>query len=119
MIRSTINSPIGQLSVDEIYAYYDGPRLFTAKNKGGQSFLVVHADETDAGDTWLLAPISTARSQRIREGGIDLHDAFANSETGGVWQAYEGGPQRAPEWLESARIPADLLPDKGERLASR
>lgn len=107
------DTAIGDLRIEEVYAYYEGPRLFMAQNAAGQRFLVVHADTSGDEETWLYAPVSPDRIPLIRDGRIDLHDAFAKAENGGLWEL-RGDKLR---WITSSDVPKDLLPDSGERLA--
>jgi len=48
--RSTI---LGDLSVIEIYEYYDIPSLFSCKNSTGHIYLALSVDEDDASLTWM------------------------------------------------------------------
>jgi hypothetical protein len=109
--------PVGNLSIDEIYEYFDGPRLFLAHNVTGQRFLAVHADTDGAREMWLYAPLSPARVDMVRDGRVDLHDAFAKSESGGVWRIDYGPSGDDLTWVAREDIAEDILPEKGERLA--
>ena len=111
----------------EIYEFYNKPVLFACKNKTGHLFLVVWIDETDESDIWLYAPISPTRFERIRDGKIDLHTAFADPEDEIVLQvtvykepteisdialiaAREVDPEWVPEIGEYLNIPDELPP---------
>ena len=77
---------LGQLELIEVYEYYDQPVLFSCQNPSGHIFLAVWADEEDDFDTWLYVRMSPLRFEHVRSGLIDLHDAFARSEDGLVFE---------------------------------
>lgn len=115
-----LNIPdLGRLEIIEIYDYYDQPILFACKNAAGHLHLVVAADENDQHETWLYVRVSAERLNLIRSGTIDLHDAFANSENGHLFQvrfAYDNPTSPQIEHLESNHIPEDMFPTRGECL---
>ena len=110
---------LGKLEIIEIYAYYDQPVLFACKNSDAHFYLVVAADENDQDETWLYVEVSAERLDLIRSGAIDLHDAFADSENGHLFQVkffYANPTSPQIKYLESNRIPEDMLPIPGECL---
>jgi len=115
-----LNIPdLGRLEIIEIYDYYDQPILFACKNAAGHLHLVVAADENDQHETWLYIRVSVERLNLIRSGAIDLHDAFADSEDGRLFQVkspYDNSTSPQIEYLESNQIPEDMLPISGECL---
>ncbi len=115
----TLNVPdLGRLEIVETYAYYDEPVLFSCKNAAGQFYLVVAADENDQYETWLYAKVSIERLNLIRSDIVDLHDAFANTEDGSVFQVRFSYDQTEPitESVQSNQISEDMLPIPGEYL---
>ena len=112
-------SEFGKLEIIEIYDYYDQPILFACKNAAGHLYLVVAADENDQHETWLYVRVSAERLNLIRSGTIDLYDAFADSESGHLFQvrfAYDNPTSPEVQCLESNQIPEDMLPTQGECL---
>ena len=109
---------LGRLEIVETYAYYDEPVLFSCKNAAGQFYLVVAADENDQYETWLYAKVSIERLNLIRSDLIDLHDAFADTEDGSVFQVRFSYDQTEPilESVQSNQISEDMLPIPGEYL---
>ena len=120
MMFDTLNIPdLGRLEIVETYEYYDQPVLFSCKNAAGQLYLVVAADETDQYETWLYAGVSAERLHLIRSGAIDLHDAFAGSEDGCLFQvrfSYNTPASPQIESIEANQLPEDMLPIRGECL---
>lgn len=76
------NTSLGQLEILEVYEFYDRPLLFACCNRANTYYLVVLVQEVDEADVWLYVATSPKRLQHIRSGGIDLHDAFAETEDG-------------------------------------
>ncbi len=117
-----LNIPkLGKLEIVEIYDYYDQPVLFSCKNTDGDLYLVVAADENDQYETWLYAQISVDRLNLIRSDTIDLHDAFADTEDGNVFQVKFPYDDTTPltEQVKSSQISEDMIPDSGEYLELR
>jgi hypothetical protein len=77
---------IGHLEVLDVFAYHDGPRLFTAKNAVEALFLVEWAAQLDSGEVWLVAPLSPARYGTLASGNITFRSIFTDSELGFVYQ---------------------------------
>ena len=76
------NSVVGELVVQEVFLYYDGPRLFVANNSIGQKYLINCLSSDDQNDTWLAVALSDKRLSALRGRTLDVHDAFANPELG-------------------------------------
>lgn len=82
------NTFLGSLAIDEVYQYYDGPKLFSCSNNVGQGFLCFWLGEVDEpcfADEWLYVPISKTRLNKVKTGKIDLRDACLGAEDGYVW----------------------------------
>ena len=119
-MADTLNiSELGRLEIIEIYDYYDQPILFACKNAAGHLHLVVAADESDQHETWLYVRVSAERLNLIRSATIDLHDAFADSESGHLLQvkfSYDNPTSPQIQHLELNQIREDMLPTPGECL---
>lgn len=74
------NTILGTLTMLEIYEFYNMPVLFACRNRTGQLFLAVWIDETADENSWLYVPLSTERFATVRQGKVDLHDAFVQPE---------------------------------------
>ena len=113
-----VDTPMGVLSLDEVFVRYDGPRLFTCRNESGQTFLVVFADETEDTEAFLYAPVSPFRWAAVRSGQLPLRRVFerpldnhvflvrSNIKTGETTCQRLLSSQISTEWLpsESARL---------------
>jgi hypothetical protein len=76
------NEVLGQLVVQETFLYYDGPRLFMAENAAGQKFLINCLLSEDDSDTWLASAVSEKRLFALKDGNLELRDAFMKPELG-------------------------------------
>ena len=74
------NTILGTLTMLEIYEFYNMPVLFACQNRTGQLFLAVWIDETADENSWLYVPLSAERFAALRQGKIDLHNAFVSPE---------------------------------------
>ena len=119
MVDILIIPELGKLEIVEVYEYYDQPVLYSCKNAAGHFYLVVAAAEDDQYLTWLCTAVSTERLNLIRSGGIDLHDAFADSENPYTIQVrvpYEEHASVQTNSIKSDQIPENMLPTSGECL---
>jgi hypothetical protein len=109
---------IGRLEILDVFAYHDGPRLFTARNRAGHLFLVEWASADDGKDVWLLAPLSLSRYRSLASRQIDFRSVFVGAETGFVYEAEvsrRGAPVKVAS-IAADTIPEVLLPEKDERV---
>ena len=81
------NTVLGNLTVLEIYEFYNMPILFACQNRTGHFYLAVWIDETETENIWLYVPLSFQRLMNLRHGDLDLHDAFVQPEDGFVFKA--------------------------------
>ena len=74
------NSILGDLDIEEVFVFFDGPRVFTCRSLTDQIYLAGWAEENLDSDLWLYLPISNARLKMIRSGAWPLKDAYLNPE---------------------------------------
>lgn len=104
---------LGNLRVDEVFLRFDGPRLFTAVNEGGQHYLGLFVEETDDAEVFIYAPVSPDRLAAARAGAIPLRVAFTEPQDGHVFVVF-ASTESADQILESRTpesIPERWLPD--------
>ncbi|MGA8433076.1 MAG: DUF6575 domain-containing protein [Candidatus Sulfotelmatobacter sp.] len=110
------NSPFGELSVQEVFISYDGPRLFVAENAAEQKFLFnCLLSSGDLSETWLVVPISEKRLSNLKAKMILLRDAFLEPELGIVFEVVTdqfGNFLRRVEKLPT-KVPGEDLPEPG------
>lgn len=113
------NTSLGELEIEEIYEFYDIPRLFSCKNKLGHIYLVISIEDLTVGWKWLYLPVSDSRLQKIRLGKITLRDSFKNAEEHFVYSALiytDDSIMPEVKTVSCQDIPEQWLPEKGERL---
>ncbi|MGV9938780.1 DUF6575 domain-containing protein [Streptomyces sp. NPDC003401] len=110
MPRDTI---LGELKMQESYVYYDGPRVFSCTSLTDQTFLAAWAEEGDEGDEWLYVPVSQARLDMVRSGGIPLRTAIESPE-GFIFQVslpHDVGRDDIVKPIRVGDIPEEWLPE--------
>lgn len=109
----TPNRTFGQLEIVEVFAYFDGPRLFLAENPAGQRYLVNSLDSDDDTDTWLITALSERRLLQLTEGVMDVRTAFLSPELETLHQitTSAAGELQSSTLLTPANLNDDLLPD--------
>ncbi|MCL6449914.1 MAG: hypothetical protein K6T75_01275 [Acetobacteraceae bacterium] len=85
MSETQIETPIGPLSITDVYMEYDGPRVFRCSSQAGETYLGLWVEETPALDRWLLVPISVRRLALVETGALPLAQAILEAEGGWVW----------------------------------
>ena len=113
-------SELGALSLDEVFLYHDGARLFSCRNpETGALYVAVWAGDTDGTDLWIVAPVPQNRLQKLKQGKLDVRQVFMASPTGYVYMiSVPADPaltsvQQAP----ISSLTDELLPEPGERLS--
>ncbi|NED76039.1 DUF6575 domain-containing protein [Streptomyces sp. BBFR109] len=107
------NTILGELKMQESYVYYDGPRVFSCTSLTDQTFLAAWAEEGDHGDEWLYVPVSRARLDMVRSGGIPLRVAFESPE-GFIFRVslpHDVSQDDAAAPIRVGDIPEDWLPE--------
>ncbi|HDR8412839.1 DUF6575 domain-containing protein [Paenibacillus urinalis] len=112
-MHGELYTPLGCLKILDVFFYYDGPRIFTCKNKSIE-FLAFLVDELEESDHWLFIPVSKSRVQEIKSGRISIRDAITNAED----HLYEVHLPVTEEFkpiiqiLSSDDIPDEYLPEE-------
>lgn len=106
----------GKLEIEDVFEFYDFPRLFTAKNLLGQTLVCLSVADGLESFSWLFVPISLERKKSALAGKIDLQTLFKNPE-GGIWevQTYRSRPPIAMA-KSASQIPAEWLPEADQFL---
>lgn len=109
---------LGQLKIDRVYEYYDFPRLFSASNKTGASFLVVSTFDDGEQFDWLYLPISRDRLATVSSGKVTLHQAFIQPEEGYLFKvSTDVNGQGAVAHILPQQIPGEDLPSPDAKLS--
>jgi hypothetical protein len=107
--RGTI---LGELKLIESYFEYDGPRIFSCISLTDQLYLALWVNEGEAGDDWLYIPVSHARLDMIRSGGLPLRGAVQLAEglAFSVFLPYDEDEVDTARPLTPSSIPEEWLP---------
>lgn len=113
------HTQVGVLTVTEVYAEFDGPRLFACHNSSGQLHLCMFVARDERGSRWMLIPMSWTRLAAVRSGRLSLREAMVRAEDGWVWIARTGYDIAiAPvDLLACVDIDPEYLPDEDAYLA--
>lgn len=111
---------LGSLSLDEVFLYHNGPRLFSCRNADtGALYLAVWAGDISGGDLWIVAPISNWQMHRLKKGELDIREAFTSTPKGAVFKICVSsyGDLASVLQIPVSQLGEDLLPEPGERLS--
>ena len=81
-IIHTNHPDLGALTIDTVYFYYDGPRLFTVRSETGRVFMVSSAAETDHAEIFLCAPITPKQIEQVLSITGSMRDFLLGAEQG-------------------------------------
>lgn len=104
---------LGYLTEYEVYDYLDGPLFMCYQNELGHLFLSRIVKRDFDSEKWLFLPVSQIRFFTVRSGGINVKEAFKQSETGYCYLVeipMNEHPIKELEKLVAADIPDAYLP---------
>jgi hypothetical protein len=105
---------LGKLFIEEVYFYYEGPRLFSAISASGQRYFAVDVDEDSDSDTYLYVAVSKDRFFAVRSGLVSLMEAYTSPENGLVFAVkavYRDTQRNELESLLPSDLPDAWLPE--------
>lgn len=86
-------TPLGNLSIEKVFHFYDIPRIFTCINSSGARFLVLSTFDDYESYTWLYLPISVDRINSLLARYMSLRDAFVSPEDGFLYSVETSSSQ--------------------------
>lgn len=106
------STALGELEMLEVYVQYNGPRLFSCRNKVGQTLLGLWVDEEDEFDLWLYVLISLDRLKQVRVGEIDIRSAFEAPESNFIYEVklFHAEKSYEVQKLRASEVDEDCLP---------
>lgn len=109
------NSPnsFKDLTLVEVFDYYDGPRFFSVKDLVGQLFLVYWIDEVEASSSWLYVRVSSERYAALKRGYISVEVALSEPEDSFAYVVEADSIKQ----ISATEIQNDWLPEGDYRLA--
>ena len=112
------HTSMGELSIHEVFVYFDGPRVFSARSETDQLYVAGWAEEEATFDLWLYMPVSKARLRMIRSGHWTLRESFEKPEGPilSVALNHNADIADAVEMLEAADLREEWLPAPDYRI---
>lgn len=112
-------SPLTDLTIDETFVYYDGPKVFTCLSPSGERYICAWAESSETHDKWLCTSITEPRGQQLRSGALALREAFTTPEYAlyvatESWSA--GSEVFTAQIIDHTAVPEDWLPAPEFRL---
>lgn len=106
----------GDLVYDEIFLYYDGPCIFSVKNKLGYRFICLLESESPELDRYIVAPVSIERYNAFVKNNWPIRHLFTMPEQGGVFSVTFRQERSSVATLNIDEIISMNLPDDNEML---
>lgn len=106
----------GDLEYDEIFLYYDGPCIFSVKNKLGYRFICLLESESSEMDRYLVVPVSIERYNAFIRNNWPIRNLFTEPEQGGVFLATFVQDDSFITSVNESEIERLNLPDSSEML---
>jgi len=107
---------LGQLSILEVYAYYDEPIIFTCRNDRGTYYLAIVVEGQKDHDIWLYVPSQIRVLNSLRKNEIDIRDAVFAAEGDTVYKValpFDPEENVPISTLSVSDIPMKWLPKPG------
>lgn len=101
---------LGDLEPEEVLGYYDGPILFTTRDREGNLLLANQCDINGSTQRFLVVPISPSLLADLREGRVSLRDTL--TQQGWTWLVDLEGSGNVVNLgqIDPATLPIDALP---------
>lgn len=113
MLKLPRSRLLGDLRIDHVFEFYDFPRLFSASNQVGASFLAVCTFDDEESLEWLYLPLSKDRLASVATGRVTLFSAFTQPEAGYLFKAVtDSRGNGSVDYILAEQIPIEDLPAK-------
>lgn len=99
--------------LDEVFVFYDLPRVFTLKTPADAVCLAVWASSSLEKESWFYVPISKEKLNSLKSGSVTLYSAIKNPEYITYLVTYSGDPQPKLEAFtgpELVSLPDEMFP---------
>jgi hypothetical protein len=101
-----------ELTIKDVYLYYDFPIIFSAGNEGGDTFICLFAKETDSHLRYICVKVSAETFFELENNQKDVREIFENSER--VYNLLlNAQSEESVEVSEALDDSAPFFPDKG------
>lgn len=112
---------LGILFIDEIFVYYDEPRLYICKDTNNRRYLVNWLGRFDSYDKWLYLPINFEELSKLKDGEISLRECYENPESEDAWivKQFRDNTLDEVSLISIKDLTEDDLPDRDSYLKCR
>lgn len=110
------NTKYGELEYDEILLYYDGPCIFSVRNKLGYRFVCLLETESENADRYLVVPVSLERYNLFIRNNWSIRNLYTQAEMGGVFSVTFSDGQEICSEHSLTEIECMNLPEANEML---
>lgn len=111
-----IHDLIPDLTPCEVFSYYDGPKFYSCRDKGGQLFIIYWVDQDEKSNSWLYLKISNDRYTLLKNGNITILNSLSHPEEGFAYLVKTYGANYSVEEIEASEILEEWLPDATDTL---
>ncbi len=109
---------IEALDPEHVLDEYDGPRLFTVRDRDGDLLLAYHCGEDSEVERFLLVPADSALVTEIQTNALPLRAALLGRGWAWIVDRKRNGTLDGPFRVNPRELPEDVLPVEGVCLAS-
>ncbi|MGM0429774.1 MAG: DUF6575 domain-containing protein [Pseudomonadota bacterium] len=113
--KEFLTTDFGHLSVVNVYAYYEGPRAFSAKNQYGQMFFCYWLETKEDKECWLINPVSEALLGKLEQKKLPIAKLIKPSGYKSlhvVEENFDSGVVNTISISASSKLPFTLPSDK-------
>jgi hypothetical protein len=108
-------SQFRELTILEVFDYFDGPKFYSCKDLVGQLYLAYWIDQTALESSWLYVKVSLERYISFTAGGVSAAYAFMSPEDKRAYVVTSTGDQLKVTPISSVDISLEWLPPEEER----
>lgn len=105
------------LNIIEVYAYYDTPLLYAAKNVNGRIYLCLNVRDDDYGQEWIYSYMSEDMFQSVHNGHTSFYSAIRGVDEGRVIYRCMNKKEQSFEYRSIRDIPDSMLPYPDEKVS--
>ncbi|MCC6075773.1 DUF6575 domain-containing protein [Pseudomonas sp. GCM10022188] len=110
---------LGELSITNVFEYFDVLRLFSCKNRSGGQYLALSVFDDYEVFEWVYLPISTGRLSLLVSKLMDLREAYTSPEDGYLFKVSSRlSGESSVEYIFPEQLLDDDLPSEGAYLES-
>jgi len=107
--RNITSEQIKNQKIDEVFYYYDEPKLYSCWLDLGSRYIAFWVDEDEVSQEWLYVEVSEQRYREMLMGDFPLYLLFKNPENSNLYKAVL---TLQDEYLITKVLPNDIPEDR-------